>query len=310
MKIEKNKVVFVSILGGIVLFLITYSMIALGGGDTENVDLKDAQVPKLEQDQKEYDSKLDAINDLKEVRQRNVPSIYDEKLIDSLGYYDPDLEEKEKARIVDSIYDSESIKYSDVRDSETHPTGYTRTIQAAPIQQISYSERQQEQPIDAKEMGLEHQLFFASDPKRNEALVSTSKDSAIHAVVDGDQVVKVNSRLRMRLTEDTHIGSALIPKNTSIYGFITLQPNRALIEIENLDHRPVELKAYDLQDGSEGIYVENSFRAQATTEVLDDIIQDINIPTVPQVGGITKIFQHNNRNVKITILNNYELILK
>ena len=63
-------------------------------------------------------------------------------------------------------------------------------------------------------------------------------------------------------------------------------------------------------DGSEGIYVENNFRAEATTEVLDDIIGDINIPAVPQVGGITKVLRRSNRNVKVTVLNNYKLILK
>ena len=65
-----------------------------------------------------------------------------------------------------------------------------------------------------------------------------------------------------------------------------------------------------MQDGSEGIYIENSFRAEARQEVLGDIVDDINIAGVPQVSGIKKIFQRNNRNVKATISNNYKLILK
>ena len=101
-----------------------------------------------------------------------------------------------------------------------------------------------------------------------------------------------------------------VSKNTLVYGFISFQPNRALIEIENIQHSPTSLKAFDLQDGSEGIYVENNFRAEATNEVMDDIIGDINIPSVPQVGGITKVLKRNNRNVKVTVLNNYQLILK
>ena len=83
-----------------------------------------------------------------------------------------------------------------------------------------------------------------------------------------------------------------------------------MIEIENIKHHPTRLKAFDLSDGSEGIYVQNNFRAEATTEVLDDIIGDINIPTVPQVGGVTKVLRRSNRNVKVTVLNNYKLILK
>ena len=60
----------------------------------------------------------------------------------------------------------------------------------------------------------------------------------------------------MRLTEAATINNRLMPKNTLVFGFISFQPNRALINIENIDHHPTNLKAFDLQDGSEGIYVE------------------------------------------------------
>jgi hypothetical protein len=114
----------------------------------------------------------------------------------------------------------------------------------------------------------------------------------------------------MRLIEDALINNVLVPKNTPIYGFVSFKPNRVIITIKNIDHRPVKLKAYDLQDGSEGIYVENSFRAEATNEVIGDLVDDINITGVPQVGGIRKIFQRNHRNVKVTVTDNYRLILK
>lgn len=306
MKIEKNKIVFASVLIVIFIFLISYSLMVMGDDESENENLKQTAVPELEQDQKEYDSKLDAINDLKEVRETNAPSIYDEKLIDSLGIYDPDLPEKEKERIVDSIYASGQIKYSD----KTYRNLGNKKVVSASKPEVDSSEIEQKLKTDAKEMGLEHQLFFASDPKKSSISISGTTDEMIYATVDGNQVVKANSRLRMRLTKAATINNKRIPKNTPIFGFISFQLNRALIEIENIQHRPTNLKAFDLQDGSEGIYVENNFRAEATNEVLDDIIGDINIPTVPQVSGITKVLKRNNRNVKVTVLNNYKLILK
>ena len=263
-------------------------------------------MPDLAEDQKEYDSKLDAINDLKKVRENNAPSIYDEKLIDSLGFYDPDLPEREKERIVDSIYSAGRIQYS---EKEYQNIGRKKTVQKS-IEQIDSTEIKREQKIEAKELGLEHQLFFAASPKPNEISIIGDTDATIYVVVDGDQVVKANTRLRMRLTKNALINGKQMPKNTLVFGFISFQPNRALIEIENIKHHPTKLKAFDLQDGSEGIYVENNFRAEATTEVLDDIIGDINIPTVPQVGGVTKVLRRSNRNVKVTVLNNYRLILK
>ncbi|UAB84376.1 conjugative transposon protein TraM [Zunongwangia sp. SCSIO 43204] len=306
MKLEKNKIVFASVLAVMVLFLISYSMMVMGDDESEDTNLKETTVPALEEDQKEYDSKLDAINDLKEVRETNAPSIYDEKLIDSLGFYDEGLPEREKERLADSIYASGRIKYSQ-RDYEHIGA---RETDAKVERIIDSTEIKAEQKIAAKEMGLEHQLFFASDPKESDSSVSGTTDDLIYAVVDGDQVVKANSRLRMRLTKSTTINSKHLLKNTPVYGFISFQPNRVLIEIENIKHHPTELKAFDLQDGSEGIYVENNFRAQVSTEVIGDMVDDINISGVPQVSGFKKIFQRNNRNVKVTVLNNYRLILK
>lgn len=306
MKIEKNKIVFATVLIAIFIFLISYSLIVLGDDESKNDSLKQTVVPELKQDQKEYDSKLDAINDLKEVRESNAPSIYDEKLLDSTGLYNPKLPELEKERIVDSIYDANRVQYFNKRYSNI---GSKKIIQEK-TSKVDSSEIKKEQQIQVKELGLEHQLFFAAEPKVNELAILGSTDKAIYAKVDGDQVVKVNSRLRMRLTKSAIINGKIMSKNSLIFGFISFQPNRALIEIENIQHHPTKLKAFDLQDGSEGIYVKNNFRAEVTSEVLDDIIDDINIPTVPQVGGISKILRRNNRNVKVTVLNNYELILK
>lgn len=306
MKIEKKKIVFAAILAVILIFLIAYSAMVMGDDESESENLQQTLVPELNEKQKEYDSKLDAINDLKEVRETNAPSIYDEKLIDSLGFYDADLPEKDKQRIVDSIYASGRIKYS---EKTYRNIGDKKTVPVTPPK-IDSTEIKNRQKIDAKEMGLEHQLFFASDPKQSDISVSGATDATIYAVVDGNQVVKANSRLRMRLTQAVTINNQKIPKNAPIFGFISFRPNRTLIEIENVQHYPTNLKAFDLQDGSEGIYVENNFRAEATNEVLDDIIEDINIPSVPQVGGITKVLRRNNRNTKVTVLNNYQLILK
>ena len=306
MKIEKNKIVFAAVLAVMFIFLISYSLMVLGDDESENENLEQTLIPDLEENQKEYDSKLDAINALKEVRENNAPSIYDEKLIDSLGFYDPDLPEREKERIVDSIYSAGRIQYSEKK----YQNFGQKNAALKDIPKIDSLDIQREQKIQAKELGLEHQLFFAATPKPNAFSNVGTTDKSIYAVVDGDQTVKANSRLRMRLTKAATINNKKMPKNTFVFGFISFQPNRVLIQIENISYHPTKLKAFDLQDGSEGIYIENNFRAEATNEVLGELIGDINIPSVPQVGGITKILKRNNRNLKVTVLNNHSLILK
>lgn len=88
------------------------------------------------------------------------------------------------------------------------------------------------------------------------------------------------------------------------------KPNRAVIAIEHIGHKPVKLRAYDLEDGSEGIYIENSFRADARQQLIGDVVDDINVAGVPQVSGIKQLFRRNNRNVKVTVMDGYQLTLK
>ncbi|BDW93442.1 hypothetical protein MACH07_22740 [Flagellimonas marinaquae] len=305
MKIEKNKIVFGAVILCVVLFIGSYSVIVLGDEEEPTIDNNQIPVPELGDEQKEYDSKLEALDDLKEVRQTNAPSIYDERLLDSTGVYDPDLLDKEKMRIVDSIYNEGRISYSDRSFRKPKVK-----IESMPQQKDSVSEIAIKENITSKELGLEHQLFFASNPLENENLITQNTDAFIYVRVDGTQTVRNNYRLQMRLTKDALINGTTVLRNTPIYGFVSFKPNRTIIEIENINHKPVKLNAFDLQDRSEGIYIENSFRAEARQEVVGDIVDDINIVGVPQVSGVKRIFQRNNRTVKVTVIDNYQLILK
>lgn len=305
MKIEKNKVVFAIVIVSVVVFIAAYSIMMLGGDKQPTIKSNQIPVPKLEAEQKQYKSKLEALDDLKEVRQTNAPSIYDERLLDSTGVYDPKFLEKKKMRMVDSIYRHGRIDYS-------NKNYRVSTIKVQPKQVLKDSVPKIEENnivIDVKELALEHQLFFASNPIKNDDLDNLNTDAFIYVRVDGTQTVKNNFRLQMQLIKDARINNVLIKKHTLIYGFVSFKPNRVIISISNINHRPVKLKAYDLQDGSEGIYIENSFRAEARKQILGDAVNDVNIAGVPQVSGIKKLFQRSNRNVKVTISNNYKLIL-
>ena len=304
MKIEKNKIVFASIIGMIVLFIGSYSMVVLNKDEDPTIETNRIPIPELQDEQKEYDSKLDAINDLKEVREANAPSIYDERMLDSSGVYDPDLPDKKKAQIVDSIYNQGRINYAD--------NSYRKSRVQKVIKKVNPSGSIADKQDYSKTLSSDKTVFkdfFNSNPNRSER-IEKSTDDVIHVVVNGDQVVKTFSRLEMRLTKPALINNERLPKNTYLYGFVSFKPNRTMIEITNINHQPVNLKAYDLQDGNEGIYVVNNFQTEASKAVMDDAVNEINIPAVPSVGVLKKVFQRSNKNVKVTITNNYKLILK
>ncbi|MDT7828376.1 conjugative transposon protein TraM [Pricia sp. S334] len=293
---DRNKIIFIGIIGIVATFIIAYAVFLMGNEDEVEADLKQPDVPELKEETKEYDSKLDAVNDLKEVRESNAPSIYDESLLDSSG---TSLQETERQRIVDSIYRNGRIDYGAETNSGSGPP--------------TNREGQEKNKSSKPDFSKSHNAFFDT-PERPKSKAVNSKtnktDALIMVEVNGEQTVRNGERLELRLAVDAIIKGDSISRNSLVYGFVSFKANRVFIRITNIDNNAVDLKAFDLMDGNEGIYIKNSVRAEATGEVLDDIIQDINIPGVPQIGGIKQVFRRNNRNVRATIYNQYQLILK
>ncbi|WP_067151904.1 conjugative transposon protein TraM, partial [Pseudotamlana agarivorans] len=224
MKIDKKKIVFITVLVSIILFIAGYSMTIMGDDNEAIIENKDIAIPDLPDDQKEYETKLEAIDDLREVRETNAPSIYDEHLLDSTGVYDSELLSKEKMRMVDSIYNEGRISYSerDYRSLENQEQKEEKSADTIPEKIIVDYETM------AKELALEHQLFFASNPVVNDNQILKTTDAFIYAKVDGTQTVRNNFRLRMRLTQAARIDNRVYPKNTNIYGFVSFKPNRTI----------------------------------------------------------------------------------
>ncbi|HET8855284.1 MAG TPA: conjugative transposon protein TraM [Salinimicrobium sp.] len=305
MKIEKNKIVFGSVLVIVIIFIVAYSTLVLMGEEEPTGDLDQPSVPVLKEEKEFYTSKLKALDDIKEDRKSNPPSVYSEKFLDSLGVYDPLLEEKERERVVDSIYLEESLSY------EETSWGADNYQQEQIEDENSVVEIPTLNVYSSQDFSVEYKEFFGPTntsvpPRERQQLENTF----FSARVNGNQQVRVNDRLELILMEDAIINGNLFPKKTLLYGFVSFKPNRVHIKISHINNLEVNLKAFDLQDSNEGIYVENSFRAEATKEVVSDVIQDINIAGLPQIGGIKNIFTRRNRNIKVTVLDQYQLILK
>jgi len=309
MKMDKKKIVFASVIGIVVLFIIGYSVFVLGNDDEGANELQQTLVPELEQGEDMYASKKIAVDAIKDEKERIAPSIYDERFLNELGVYDEDLLDKKKQRMVDSIYSLSRIDYSE--DS----------ISSHARQPLKKRRREKTEVIDIKDtisplkaMGLEHQLFFAVSPQ----VLADDTSESLEVEIDGEQTIKTNDRLQMRVTENTTVQGIDIKKNTLLYGIVKFRPNRVILQVNNIEGFPLKLLAYDNADGLEGIYIRNSFRGDVFNEVMSDVIQDFNIPGIPDVSGavntgvsgVKKVFQRNNRNIKVTVNNNYKLVLK
>lgn len=301
MKIDKKKVVFVTIIVIVLLFIASYSMLIFMEQEAPE-SLDEPLVPELQEEQKTYTSKIDALNDLKEERERTIPSMYSDQLLDSLDAYAPAIEEEDREWVVDSIYRYGRIGYEQENYGEVEEEAVPKEVVSSEVE-----------PYLQENFKEQHDAFFRSAPAATVAkdkVNFTEEKQSFKAEVNGEQKVRANDRLELLLAEDLTVEGRTFPRNSVVYGFVSLQPNRVMLKITHVHNVPVKLKAYDLQDGNEGIYVRNSFRSDAQREVLDDVIQDVNIAGLPQIGGIKNIFRRNNRNIKVTILDQYQLILK
>lgn len=296
MKLEKNKIVFIGFLLAILVFIVLYA-ISLNK-ETEEPELKQPKVPELKDIPEEYGSKLEAVDAIKEERETPKPSLYGK--IDSTGTYDPLLEEKERQRIVDSIYRQGRIDYGE--GTYRKPKRVSRENENPTSPKPDQDSKQKTEPID---LSKAHRGFFG----HNSSDTDTKPPMAV-AMVNGEQTVRSKNRLELRLKEAVELNGRHFDRNTLLYGFVSFSANRVFVAINHIGPYPISMKAYDLLDGGEGIYVENSYREEAMREVLDDAVQDVNLPGMPQVSGIKQVFRRSNRTVRVTIHDQYQLILK
>ena len=305
MKIEKKKIVFGSILLGVIIFIVAYSIYVFGNDPTAPIELKRPVVPKLKEEKKEYKSRTEAVDNLKENRPRILPGLYDKNKIEPQEDNGPEFQQKEKERLMDSVLNSGESYREHVgnqkrsMDSLRPPRGYPNPVPDNIPEEV-----------DLLAEKSRHQEFFLYNPDLFKSSPSEGENQEIMAEVSGDQVVKNKDRLELKLLEDLTLGRKNFPRNTRFYATVNLQPNRLVLKIDGIDEERTPLEVFDVQDGKAGIYIENSLVGGVTTKVIDDIVEGIDVPGVPQVKGISTIFKKDNNKIKVTVLDHYKLILK
>src|SRR5690606_16434842 len=161
-------------------------------------------------------------------------------------------------------------------------------------------------PFSMKDRALLHQLFFAAHPNETKVAMLDAKKLGVMAYVDGDQTLRDGYRLELRLGQDLQQDGFWLAKHTRIYGFVKIRPNRVMVDLPAFGDNGILWRAYDLQDGQEGIYLENHLKGELLEKGLDETIGEVNVPGLPQIGGLNRIFQRHNRAIKVEVKGNYQ----
>jgi len=305
MKAQKNKIVFVLVMVCVVLFITIYGILTFGKDKEPELDPERIPIPDLEENQVEYDSKLRALEALKKEREATAPQLYPDHVVDDKGYFNPDYMEYEKHRIIDSVYQSKSF---------VENTSQLQ-IEETPISKYSEPEKQKEnirelkKPLPSQELALNHQLFFASKPVMSR-YIGIGDEVRLLAHVDGEQTLREDHRLAMRLGESIQLDGITLLRGTRVYGFVKLRSNRVMVEIDQVGDYHMKLQVHDLQDRQAGIYVENHLKGEIVQTSMDETLGEVNLPGLPLFGGIKRIFQQDRRAIKVEVSDQYQIILK
>lgn len=293
MNFSKNKIVVLLLLLGVILFIVAYSLLTFGKKETPVVEEDWLPLPKMKDPPVQFTSKTAAVQQLKEERLPTFPELYE------ASFFDPQKESLMEQDVLDSLYLERTSRYAGRVDWRERPS--LSDSEAGPTKE--------EQAAALAEKEQEHRLFFTTLPRPLDTAARQGQE-ILYVRVDGTQTIRQNYRLRMRLAKPAVVGGVSFPINTLLYGFVSFRPQRALLRITHIGAQSVQYSAHDLADGNEGIYIENSVQQEATQEVTGGAINEVNVPGLPSVGGLKQLFRRRNRQVKITIVDHYQLILK
>jgi hypothetical protein len=206
--------------------------------------------------------------------------------------------------------------------SSYEPTQYRKKYNPNPPVRANYSSTNsyQENTNEAKEEIPEEKSLngLNSNSNRIKDFFSTKskkepqKENVIVATIKGDQMgIKNNQRVTLILSKEVSLNDKVFPKNTIIYAKATFTESRVNLTINNINQVPLTLQAYDAQDGSLGLQVNQSLLSESTNEVVDNQADELGMSNIPVVGRtLSRIIKKRVRDVKIDLLNNQRVILK
>lgn len=153
--------------------------------------------------------------------------------------------------------------------------------------------------------------FFSSSDKHEINSIDRQSDALIYAVIKGDHLgLRSKQRVALILKKDALINGRTYRKNTVVYAIATFQANRVILSITNINQVPLNLSAYDAEDGELGLQVRESLLSETTSEMVNDGTDDVELNNIPLANTLKNLIKRKNRVAKIDLLNNQKLILK
>src|SRR5690606_6413389 len=92
MKIQKGKLLMGGIVLRVVLFIVSFAVVTFGYKEENYFNTSQIAIPELKGIEKEFNGKLEDIEAIEQQRKFNAPSVNQEHLIDTQGFYHADMD--------------------------------------------------------------------------------------------------------------------------------------------------------------------------------------------------------------------------
>ncbi|MFD2586120.1 conjugative transposon protein TraM [Croceitalea marina] len=171
----------------------------------------------------------------------------------------------------------------------------TMTKVKEPLNDEEQKQRMVEQRLAYREMLQEGKEKIVGStgntPSRNGNMADETNTSGVfRAAVYRDQFILPGDNVELILLEDMVLGGKFFRKNTFVYALASIQGNRVLLDIDNINHVQVQVTVKDYRDGREGIYNKRAGELwrEFSAEVSNDAIERASNSVVNDSGGLVR----------------------
>lgn len=212
-------------------------------------------------------------------------------------------------------FNSPSPERSSTKNNAKDPLNDEEQKQRLVEQRLAYREMLQEGK--EKIVGSTGKAPSKNGNRTDETMTS----GVFRAAVYRDQFILPGDNVELILLENMVLGGKFFRKNTFMYALASIQGNRVLLDIDNINHIPVQVTVKDYRDGREGIYNKRAGELwrEFSAEVSNDALERASNSVVNDSGGLVRDMVREvgtllrNKRLKqrdrILLVNDHEVLL-
>tara|TARA_E500000318_G_scaffold112008_1_gene133337 strand:+ start:21513 stop:22538 length:1026 start_codon:yes stop_codon:yes gene_type:complete len=287
------------------------------------------EFPETDKTVQDYNSKLEAY-ELKEKKESSLELNFDNTLFgtdkdssDSDVYAEEEDERVKELQRQISLMEAKrkNLESKDPRSTSSNsaPQKTTNQPKQKTKEQLEMEALQAE--LDYYELLKKSKEEMTSGGTRAE-ITSNNSITPFRASVYRDQFILPGDRVKLLLNEDVELNGKIFKRNTIVYTTANINRSRVLLDVDNINHVPVNLEIRDIDDGGVGLYNKRAgelwreFQGQvqqdATRDVSQDISQEVNVPLI---GSAVRAFNNFFRKKrykeadKILLVNDHQVLI-